>query len=222
MRYLLLSFGMNMQYKQQVISRFCLFCLLLAAQSTAYASDIKCWINKQGVRECGAMVPPEYAQQRVEVINDKGLVIKVYPRARTPKELKAARQAALEKKQAEQRKVARKRQDVILLRTFTTERDIEMSRMSKVDAIKGIIDITNSNTRTLQNNLQGLQKKAADYERSGEKAPLSLVDDMNNLQGQIKDNDSFVTKKQQAIIRLEKKYDTDLERFRELKRVRPH
>jgi len=196
--------------------------MLLAAQSPASASDIQCWMNKEGVRECGAMVPPEYAQQRVEVINDKGLVIKVYPRARTPKELEAARQAALEKKKAKQREVARKRQDLILLRTFTTERDIEMSRKSKVDAIKGIIDITNSNTRTLQNNLQGLQKKAADYERSGIKPPLSLVDDMNSLKGQIKDNDSFVTKKQQAIIRLEKKYDNDLVRFRELKRVRPH
>ena len=210
-----------MQCKHQILFGCSFLCLLLGLQSPVHASNIMCWKNKQGVRECGAMVPPEYAQQRIEVVNDKGQVVKVYPRALTPKELEAAKQAKLEKEKELQRQKARKRQDMILLRTFTTERDIEMSRKSKVDAIKGIIDITNSNTHALKNNLQQLQKKAADYERSGEKPPATLIEDMKSLKSQIKDNDAFVTKKQEAIIHLEKKYDNDLQRYRELKKVKP-
>lgn len=195
--------------------------LVFGFQTVSYAGNIMCWKNKQGVRECGAMVPPEFAQQRIEVVNDKGIVIKVYPRALTPEEQKAAKQAELEKQKELQRQKERKRQDMILLRTFTTERDIEMSRKSKVDAIKGIIDITNGNTHTLKGNLQQLQKKAADFERSGEKPPKSLIEDMHSLKGQIKDNQAFVLKKQQAIIQLDKKYDNDLQRYRELKKVKP-
>ena len=45
---------------------------------------------------------------------------------------------------------------------------------------------------------------------------------MTSLKSQIKDNENFVAKKQQAIISLEKKYDSDLNRYRELKKVKPH
>ncbi len=211
----------NMQRIRLIVSGCGFLLLVIGFQPVSYASNIMCWMNKQGVRECGAMVPPEYAQQRIEVINDKGQIVKVFPRALTPKELEAARQAEKQKEKELQRERARKRQDMILLRTFTTERDIEMSRKSKVDAIKGIIDITNSNTRTLEKNLHDLQKKAANSERSGEKPSAVLIEDMGNLRSQIHDNNDFVAKKQQAIIQLEKKYDNDLQRYRELKKVRP-
>ena len=167
------------------------------------------------------MVPPEYSQQRVEVVNDKGQIIKVYPRALTPKELEAEKLAKIERQKEQRKVIEKKRQDLILLRTFTTERDLELSRQSKVEAIKGIIDITSSNTKTLQKNLLELQKKAADYERSSEKPPKVLINDMLSLKDQIKDNENFVAKKQQAIIGLEKKYDSDLNRYRELKNVKP-
>ena len=104
------------------------------------------------------MVPPEYSQQRVEVVNDKGQIIKVYPRALTPKELEAEKLAKIERQKEQRKVIEKKRQDLILLRTFTTERDLELSRQSKVEAIKGIIDITSSNTKTLQKNLLELQK----------------------------------------------------------------
>lgn len=213
---------MSMQAKQQLNFSISLLLMSMAVPLSAEAANIKCWNNKDGVRECGAMVPPEYAQQRVEVVNDKGQVIKVLPRALTAKELEAARLAELEKKKQERREIEKKRQDMILLRTFTTERDLELSRKSKVDAIKGIIEITSSNTKTLRKNLRELQKKAADYERGGERVPASLLEDMSSLKSQIKDNEGFVAKKQQAIINLEKKYDSDLNRYRELKKVRPH
>ena len=213
---------MNIRVKKQLNLSISLLVLIMALPSSADAASIKCWKNKDGVRECGAMVPPEYAQQRVEVVNDKGQVVKVLPRALTAKELEAAKLAELEKKKQERREIEKKRQDLILLRTFTTERDLELSRKSKVDAIKGIIDITSSNTKTLQKNLRELQKKAADYERGGEAVPKSLVEDMTSLKSQIKDNENFVAKKQQAIISLEKKYDSDLNRYRELKKVKPH
>ena len=184
--------------------------LLLAAGPAAAGGLIKCWVNKEGIRECGQVVPPEYAQQRIEIINDRGIVVDVIEAAKSRAQL--AREAAERRRRAEQ-----KRRDAILLNTFTTERDIELARKSRIQAIESIIAITNSNTRSLKANLAKVQKRAADFERAGEKPPKALFEEMENLKRQIKDNEDFVAKKQRDIIALEKRFDADLKRFRELK-----
>ena len=52
---------------------------------------IKCWHNKDGVRECGNAVPPEYAQQQSEEKDKSGLTVKTQERAKTQEELEAER-----------------------------------------------------------------------------------------------------------------------------------
>ncbi len=180
--------------------------LFLSATATA-GSRIKCWVNKDGVRECGQIVPPEYAQQRIEIINERGIVVEVIEAAKSREQL--AKEAAERRRLAEQ-----KRRDEILLNTFTTERDIELARKSRIQAIESIIAITNSN-------LTRVQKRAADFERAGEEPPKELFEEMESLKRQIKDNEEFVAKKQRDIIDLEKRFDADLKRFRELKGITP-
>lgn len=187
--------------------------LFLSATATA-GSRIKCWVNKDGVRECGQIVPPEYAQQRIEIINERGIVVEVIEAAKSREQL--AKEAAERRRLAEQ-----KRRDEILLNTFTTERDIELARKSRIQAIESIIAITNSNTRSLKSNLTRIQKRAADFERAGEEPPKELFAEMESLKRQIKDNEEFVAKKQRDIIDLEKRFDADLKRFRELKGIAP-
>ncbi len=188
--------------------------LLLATGPAVAGGRIKCWKNKDGVRECGQFVPPEYAQQRIEIINERGIVVDVIEAAKSREQL--AREAAERRRRAEQ-----KRRDEILLNTFTTERDIELARKSRIQAIESIIAITNSNTRSLKANLAKVQKRAADFERSGETPPKELFEEMESLKRQIKDNQDFVAKKQRDIIALEKRFDADLKRFRELKGIAP-
>ncbi len=186
--------------------------LLLAAPMASAGSRIKCWVNKDGVRECGQFVPPEYAQQRIEIVNERGIVIEVIEAAKTKEQL--AKEAAERRRLAEQ-----KRRDKILLNTFTTERDIELARKSRIQAIESIIAITNSNTRSLKASLAKVQKRAADFERAGEEPPKELFEEMDSLKRQIQDNEEFVAKKQRDIIALEKRFDADLKRFRELKGI---
>lgn len=188
--------------------------LLLAAGPAGAGSRIKCWVNKDGIRECGQFVPPEYAQQRIEIINERGIVVDVIEAAKSREQL--AREAAERRRRAEQ-----KRRDEILLNTFTTERDIELARKSRIQAIESIIAITNSNTRSLKANLNRVQKRAADFERAGEEPPKELFEEMESLKRQIRDNEEFVAKKQRDIIALEKRFDADLKRFRELKGIAP-
>lgn len=186
--------------------------LLFATQTAPAGSRIKCWVNKDGVRECGQFVPPEYAQQRIEIVNERGIVVEVIEAAKSKEQL--AKEAAERRRLAEQ-----KRRDKILLNTFTTERDIELARKSRIQAIESIIAITNSNTRSLKASLAKVQKRAADFERAGEEPPKELFEEMDSLKRQIQDNEDFVAKKQRDIIALEKRFDADLKRFRELKGI---
>ena len=68
-------------------------CGLLAATLPAQAA-IKCWTNKEGVRECGEKVPPEYSQSGFETRNTQGMVTEETERARTAEEIEKAGQEA--------------------------------------------------------------------------------------------------------------------------------
>ena len=201
---------MDMNY-----SRFTTLVLatLMLPLTDAYA-DIKCWINKDKVRECGQAVPQEYSQQRIEIINKKGLVIKVIP---AREELDKLRRQEAIRKAEERKKAAKRRQDLILLQTYTTENDLMLARKQNLQAIQSIIDLTTNNTRVLKEDLTQLEKNAADYERNGEQPPDTLLKDMDNLKRQIKDNEEFIEKKNLAKQQMDDKFDADLKRFRKLK-----
>jgi len=202
----------------------CLLGFWIAAPG-AMAGSIKCWTNNEGVRECGAAVPPEYSQQRVEVVNERGMVVEVKERAKTMEELEAEKREAdrlTKLKQEEERRQEEQRlRDTILLSSFTTERDIKISYDDKIASIRGIIDITNTGTRSLNENLQAAQKNAANYERAGEKPPEKLFKEMENLKRLIKENDQFIARKEDEIKTLRQQYEADLNRFRELKGITP-
>ena len=204
-------------YKLHLLA-YLLFFGYITSMNIAHAGKIKCWRNSDNVRECGSNVPPEYSQKRIEILNDRGIVIEVKDAAKTPEQLAEAARLAKIEKLRQQRIAEQKRKDMILLQTFTVERDLVMSHKGKVSAIKSIIDITNSNTRSLQTNLSKLQKQAADYERSSLKPPKQLTDDMEDLLRQIDDNNDFIKKKDKALLSLNKKFDIELDRFRALKK----
>ncbi|MEW6647505.1 MAG: hypothetical protein AB1450_09925 [Pseudomonadota bacterium] len=74
--------------------------LSLAIPGSALAA-IKCWTNKEGVRECGNVVPPEYAQKETRTVNERGITVEVKERAKTAEELEQERVA----KEAEEARV---------------------------------------------------------------------------------------------------------------------
>ena len=181
------------------------------------AGKIKCWRNNEGTRECGAYVPPEFSQKRTEERDSSGRVVKVEKRAKTKEELaEIARQEELrkieEKKRAEQKK-----QDDILLKTFSTERDINMLRDSKVNVIEGILTVTNSNNKALRKKLEKLQKRAANIERSGKKPPKNVLSDIKAIESRIKKNMASIEEKREEQQAICKKFAEDMAHFRKLK-----
>lgn len=189
--------------------------IFLAGQ--AQAKNIKCWMNKNGIRECGRVVPPEYSQSRIEVVNERGLVVEVIEAAKSAEEL------AIEKEREELRKLReaeqkeQERNDNILLNTYTTERDLILARDNNLKVAQGQIDVSMGNLKLMQTNLADLQEQAANHERAGNKPPQKLVNEINKLAEQIKIKKRHIDQKEQNFKELEDRFARDLKRFRELK-----
>jgi len=176
-------------------------------------ASIKCWKTKDGVRECGYQVPDEYRKTRIEILNKNGVVVRIIEAPKNKKQL--AEQARRDKALA---KIAdRKRRDRILLRTFTTERDLIIARDNRVTAVRSLVEITESNNSTVRFNLQSLREQAGNYERGGKELPKSLIAKIEKGDVQIHNNNEYIKKRLSEIAKIKKDYKFDLERFRYLK-----
>ena len=197
--------------------RLSLLCLLLGLVGYSQAATYKCWTNEEGVRECGQNVPPEYSQKRIEILNDRGMVIDVEEPAKTPEQLEEEKRAEELRKQQERIKEEKRRRDLVLLRTFTTERDLELYYQDKLDAIQSRVDITNASNQSLMSQLDNLQKRAANLERQGKTPPDKLIAEIEATKRQMQNNERFIAERKQEMAKLQQRLETELKRFRELK-----
>jgi hypothetical protein len=181
---------------------------------------IKCWKNDLGIRECGEFVPPEYSQRRIEVLNDRGLVIQVIEPPKTREQLEKEREQERLRKQREAVKKEQAHQDEILLNSYTTERDLLIARDTNIKAAQGQLDIAEGNLKLLQNSLADLQNRAGNFERSGQKPPKQLIDEINKTRQQISEKEKTIEKKKEEKAVMEKRFESDLARFRKLKGIK--
>lgn len=193
--------------------------LTLVSLSIPAQARIVCWTNKDGVKECGDKVPPEYAQTDRQIMNEQGLVIEEKERAKTEEELaEEKRQAEI---QAEKDRIAQgeARRDKILLDTFSNIDDIEMTRDGKIAAIQASISLAETRNQKLQAELDKLVEQAANEERAGKPASEDLVKDIESLRRQIKGNDDFIAEKRKEQDLVREASAKDVERFKELKSI---
>lgn len=182
---------------------------------------IKCWKNDLGIRECGQIVPPEYSQRRIEVLNERGLVVQVIEPPKTPEQLAKEREQEQQRKAQAAAKKEQERQDAILLNSYTTERDLLIARDTNIKAAQGQLDIAEGNLKLLQNSMADLQNRAGNFERSGSKPPKQLIDEIDKTKQRIVEKEKTIDKKKQEKAVMEKRFENDLARFRKLKGIKP-
>jgi len=181
-----------------------------------HAAKIKCWKNSDGIRECGNVLPPEYAQKGHEEINNRGTRTKHHKRALNPEELAEQKRLADEKKAAQQALKEQKRKDRILLSTFANEDEIVMARNGKITSIRTEVRLTYKSLNKAKEHLNKLRKKAASSERSGKTIPEKLAKNIQQSQTQIAKLEKFITVKKRELNRINNQFEYDMVRFKEL------
>jgi hypothetical protein len=194
--------------------------LALAAASLtgeAEAGRFYRWVDDDGNVHYSDKVPPEASGQARNVMNERGITVDVKAAALNAEQI--AEERRLARQRAEQRQIAEARaaRDRVLMQTFGSVDDMEMTRDGKIAAVEALIRITSSNINGLRQSLSQVAGQAAEYERSGRPVPDRLRKRMNELRERIRQNEKFIEERraEQDDIRLQ--FERDIERFRELK-----
>jgi len=181
---------------------------VLASQSVLAATYYR-YKNNQGREVLTQTLPPEVVARGYEVLNERGMVVQVVPRALTKEELAAkAKEEAEKKARAEQLE-----KDKQLLTIFSSPRDAERARDRKLEAIDVTISVTRGNITKLQNEFNTAQAQAAKAERSGQAVPDYLVSKMESYSRQIRQAEESITDKEQEKDSIRKEYQADIERL---------
>ena len=190
----------------------------LLALAAPAAAGIKCWTNDEGVRECGNVVPPKYIRKGHEEITHSGASVTRHEGALSPEEVAARERARAEAERRQELVRVQRREDMILLRTYTTERELELAVKEKLAVIDSSVRLARDRLEKLRATLEQLRARAARQEKgSAQGVSDKTRESIAQVETQIAEHERYIAEQQQEREDLRARYEKDLERFRRLK-----
>lgn len=205
-----------------------LIALLAATVPVLAAGPIS--TDKQRIKKCqdssgkwhyGDSADAECARSKIIELDQRGVQRKEIAPPLTEAELKAresTRAADEEKKRLEAEQKARDEQ---LLASYTHEDDIVHISKRKTAEMDAQIRSAEESLKSLHKSLERLQAQAAEEQRAGKKVSPQTEKSLANNQALITRQEANIQKMKDEQRRLGIQYQSDLERFRELKRRAP-
>jgi len=206
-----------MNFRALNLRRAAVWTLLLILPVAAEAKPMYRFRNAEGIMVVGYQVPPEAVSGGYEVLNDKGMVVKVVPRELTDEERKERdAEERLQREAAEEQERLRKWDESLMLR-YSTVADIEDAKRRAMGNLEIRLAILKGNRRGYKQQVENYQAQLADAERAGEKVDVEHLREIENLQQQIVGIDKDIAKREQEIAEISESYDADIERFEMLR-----
>jgi hypothetical protein len=139
--------------------------------------------------------------------------------AKTEEELR--QEAEQERLRKEQQRLVEKQQaeDRVLLRTFRSEDDIQMTRDGQLQAVDTSIRVTQANIKRLKATLEDMQQDAAKRELRGARVSQKLLEDINVKRQALENAYRSIIDREHDKNRIRQAFARDLTRFRELKKL---
>jgi chromosome segregation ATPase len=187
--------------------------LLLSLAAVVEAKPLYRYRNAEGVVVVGYQVPTDSVGGGYEVLNDKGMVIKVVPRELTAEERKAkdAEEKREQEARAEQERL--RAWDESLLLHYSTVADIEDAQRRALGDLQIRMSILRGNRRSIKQTVENYQAQAADTERAGKSVDVERLRTIERLQDEIATIERDILDRQQEIEELSASFQADIERF---------
>ena len=194
--------------------------LALTALATTASAAIYKWVDEDGNTHFGSAIPPEYAKQdtQKERVNERGQTIEiVQEKEKTPEQLAEEKRLA-EEEEARRKELDRRRtHDRLLVTTYESVDQLEMTRDGKIRALEGQITVAEGQIRDREALLERQRARAAQIERGGGKVNEKLLNDIATTEGQIARNEKRIAALRADQERIRAQFDADIDRYRELK-----
>ncbi len=185
---------------------------MVAFQSSVHAKMYR-WVDKDGNVSYSDKVPPDQSKLERNVLNDNGRVIDTVSAAKTQEQIDLEKRLAILR--AEQKKIIDKQKliDKVLLNTFRNVDDLRLSLNSKLLAVDAKKRVYEKNQEYLRENLASARKKAAQAERSGNKVPIAILNEIAEIEKNIDKTYLEINKVVEKRKGIEKKFEKEIERF---------
>ncbi|MGH8278224.1 MAG: DUF4124 domain-containing protein [Gammaproteobacteria bacterium] len=196
--------------------------MVVAAGALAQSTGPKLykWVDQQGVVHYGSSVPPQYADQKLEVLNSQGVTVKTVEAAKTPEQLaKEKTQKKVSAQETEQQQKQRTT-DQMLLDTYTSVGDIEQDRNTRRKAMDAQIGVTNNAIASLESSLKGYRQEQATLGRKHQPIPVSLKKDLASTEQQLDADHKLLGTQLQQRQAMEELFNAYVKRFKELAKDR--
>jgi hypothetical protein len=193
--------------------------LLCAVVGSAYAADNKGiaykWVDEHGVTHYGDHVPPQYSKKESSILNKQGVEIGRNDAQKTPEQLaEDARQRELV--------VRQKQHDTFLLTTYTSVKDIESLRDERLEQLSGQRRSAEAYMDGLSSRLTALQTRVMSFKPYNESAsarrmPDDLAEDLMRALNEMRSQKIALAAKGAEETALRAQFQSDIERFKELR-----
>lgn len=193
--------------------------MLLALASNSQASLYK-WKDERGVVHYSDQMPPDAVNRASFELNRQGLTVKKTEQARPsvqriPKndnDENALRQAERDRQLAERR-------DRALVESYASEGEIDLAKSRAVATIDGQAQSAEAFIGQMQKRRSELESKKGTY--SPRPVPGELKREIETLDAEIARQNDFVASKKKEAATVAARYDSDKQRFRELRSGEP-
>ena len=192
------------------------------AQQSSKEKKLYRWVDKNGQVHYGDSVPAEYAEQDREVLNRQGVSIGREEGTITPEE--AAAKAAADKAARDEQK--RKLRDRVLLQTYQSVQELEILRDNRLELVDAQLTIQEQSLSNLRAQRAQIQRVAARYAPvntgpGAEPLPEDLASDLEQSANDIQTQETNLMRRREERENIRKTFEADIERYKELRTVRP-
>ena len=187
------------------------------AQGQTAGGKIVCWKDKAGKTiGCGDKVPPEYQDNAIRELNNRGVTVNQSDPALTADQKKAL-QAEQDRKTVEKVHVAEQnRRDKALLDTFTTVKEIDLKRNRDIQLIESNIEAQMTNLKNANDRQVESRTRIDQYKKGDKPIPVPIQEEYDRSDAAKQKIQAQIAQKRKEIADLNQQYDEMKKRFAEL------
>lgn len=188
----------------------------------AQAAPLKKCVDDKGRVYYGDSIPPEVEAKcrSSSEISPRGMEKKKTTHL-TEEERQAQADEAAKKKEEEQKAIDQKRRDQALLLSYSNESEIDLARDRNLVATQAQIDGTQLRIKSVQGRQEKLRKQNDSYVKSKKPIPADLKAEIDAAEKEVKKLQDSMAKSRQELEAINKRFEDDKKRFRELRGLPP-
>ena len=194
-----------------------LFGLFVAA--TASAENVYRWVDKDGITRYGRTLPPEYANQRHEILNSAGIVIDTIDPSIEPEQTEIKEAVEEETNEVEplftDREI-RVRSDNLLMLRYHSEEELQEAMENEVAQLGYDSRLIHQSQASAISSLAAQVNNAANRQRAGLEEDRELSRKIHNLRHRLRRSEKSLAGLKAREQSIRATFERDLERYRYL------